>query len=315
MADRKTILIVGCGAIGGIFAAALADVADVVAYDTNAEHVHAIQANGLQVIGLAHKVARIEATDDPATLAGRAFDAVLFLTKSKATAAALASLRPHLAGRPLLVTLQNGMGNAEALIAMPEAAVARGVAMAAGRFVGPGCVEYLIAGKVWLGPVRGGIDDIGFLGDLLGAAGMPTELIADPMGAVWAKFVFNCVMNPVGALLPGDNAARYESPEVSALIDDMAQECMQVVRALGGHFAFDPMDFVKQVRAGTLPLSKHAGSMALDIARGVPTEIDELTGYVVDEGERLGIPVPACKAVYRLVKGLEIAAARRQNLR
>jgi 2-dehydropantoate 2-reductase len=55
-------------------------------------------------------------------------------------------------------------------------------------------------------------------------------------------------------------------------------------------------------------MSRHGGSMALDIARGVPTEIDELTGYVIGEAERLGISVPTCKTVYRLIKGLERAA-------
>jgi 2-dehydropantoate 2-reductase len=135
------------------------------------------------------------------------------------------------------------------------------------------------------------------------------------MAAVWSKFVFNSVMNPIGALLLGDNAARYESAHVRALIDDMAGECIRVVAALGGKFAFDPMDFVDKVRKGELPLSKHAGSMALDIARGAPTEIDELTGYVVAQAERLGIPVPTCTTVYRLVKGLELAAARARRNR
>jgi 2-dehydropantoate 2-reductase len=67
------------------------------------------------------------------------------------------------------------------------------------------------------------------------------------------------------------------------------------------------------VRSGAAPISKHAGSMALDIARGAPTEIDELTGFIVAEGERLGIPVPVSKTVYRLVKGLEIAAAHKRS--
>jgi 2-dehydropantoate 2-reductase len=96
-----------------------------------------------------------------------------------------------------------------------------------------------------------------------------------------------------------------------ALIDDMAAECESVVRALGGKFAFPPMDYVGKIRAGEIPRSPHAGSMALDIERGVSTEIDELTGFIVREGERLEIPVPNCKAVYRLVKGLELASMRR----
>src|SRR5665811_764435 len=301
------ILIVGCGAIGGLFASALAAVAKVTAYDANAEHVRAIQTQGLRIIGKNPRVARIAATDDPATLHGAAFDAVIFLTKSKTTAAALAQLQPRLAGKPLLVTLQNGMGNAEALMAGSGNVVVRGVTMSAGRYIEPGCVENLIEGKTWLGPQRGSVGDIATLGVLLNAAGMPTEIVADPMGAVWSKFVFNCVMNPLGALMLGDNAARHNSPEMRALIDDMAAECMAVVRALGGHFAFAPMEFVAKIRSGELPMSQHAGSMALDIARGQATEIDELTGFIVAEGERLCVPVPNCRTVYRLVKGLELA--------
>ena len=147
--------------------------------------------------------------------------------------------------------------------------------------------------------------------ELLNKGGMPTEIVADPMGAVWSKFVFNCVMNPLGALMMGDNASRYDSPDMRMLIDDMAAECVTVVQALGGDFAFPPMEFVAQVREGQIPLSTHAGSMALDIARGEPTEIDELTGFIVREGTRLNVPVPNCKAVYRLIKGLELAAQRR----
>ena len=108
-----------------------------------------------------------------------------------------------------------------------------------------------------------------------------------------------------------DNASRHGSPDMRALIDDMAAECVAVVRALGGSFAFPPMDYVNKVRDGQIPLSTHAGSMALDIAHGGPTEIDELTGFIVREADRLKIPAPNCKAVYRLLKGLELAAKNR----
>jgi 2-dehydropantoate 2-reductase len=305
------ILIVGCGAIGGLFAAALSSVAKVTALDANAEHVKAILLRGLRVSGMNPRVVQIEATSDPSTLKGTAFDAVIFLIKSKTTAAALSQLQPVLSGNPLLATLQNGMGNAEVLLSAPNAIVVRGVTMNAARYVDAGCVESLIEGKTWLGPVRGNVGDVRPLADLLSKGGMETEVVGDPMGAVWSKFVFNCVMNPLGALMMGDNASRYESPDMRALIDDMAAECESVVRALGGKFAFPPMDYVGKIRAGEIPRSPHAGSMALDIERGVSTEIDELTGFIVREGERLEIPVPNCKAVYRLVKGLELASMRR----
>jgi 2-dehydropantoate 2-reductase len=315
--QARQVLIVGCGAIGGVIAARLAACAEVVAFDTNAAHVAAIREGGLRVTGVSTLTAPIKAVDEPAALAGAPFDAVLFLVKSAATGPAAQALLPYLSGRPWLVTLQNGMGNAEALLGLPGGRpVARGVALQAGRYVAPGHVEHLINGKTWLGPVGGegapgAADDLRWLGALFEAAGLPAEVLDDPMGAVWSKFVFNAVMNPVGALLLGVNAARYEVPEVRELIDEMAEECTAVVGALGGSFAFDPMDYVHKIRRGEAPLSSHAGSMALDVARGGPLEVDELTGFVVREAARLGIPVPACRTVYRLTKGLEYAAARR----
>ncbi|WP_043839044.1 ketopantoate reductase family protein [Muricoccus aerilatus] len=306
------ILIIGCGAIGGVLAAALSAIADVTGFDTNRDHVAAIRENGLLVTGMGGPAtARFAVTDEAASLATSRFDVAVFLVKSGATGAAAAALGPALEGAVLL-TLQNGMGNAEALERLPNPVVARGVTMNAGRYLGPGRIERLIHGQpTWLGPVRGPVAALRPLGEAFAAAGLPAEVIPDPMGAVWAKFVFNAVMNPVGALLLGVNAARYEVAAVRDLIDEMAAECTAVVSALGGRFAFDPMGFVHKVRAGGLPLSRHAGSMALDIARGAPTEIEELTGYVVREGERLGVPVPACRTVYRLVKGLELAARHR----
>ena len=314
MSARPRVLVVGVGAIGGIFAARLAAHADVTGLDTNRAHADCIDDVGLKVSGVSQLQARFRCVSQAGALAGQAFDAILFLTKSSATGAALESLQEVTVNRPLLVTLQNGMGNAEALLQLDGAAVGRGVSMDAGRFVGPGHVEHLIRGAAsWLGPVRGDLEDLRWFAELLAAACMPCNLVADPMDAVWSKFVFNCVMNPVGALVGGSNAARYEVAGVRDLIDDMAAECRLVVHALGGRFAFDPMAFVHQVRRGEVARSTHAGSMALDIARGAETEIDALTGFIVREAERLGISVPVCRTVLRLMQGLEFAAGQRHR--
>lgn len=308
MTGIETLLIVGCGAIGGLYAAALSGAARVVALDLDEAHVAAIRRDGLRVTGVTERTARIEAHSDPADLDELPADAVLFLVKSAATGAALRSVAGALARRPLLVTLQNGMGNSEALVAsgLP---VARGVTMAAARTLGPGRIEHLIAGPTQVGPVRATLEEVRPFADLLAAAGIEAALVPEPMDAVWTKFVFNSVMNPIGALVLGVNAARYEVAEVRDLIDAMAAECVAVVEALGGRLAGDPLALVKKIRSGTVPISRHAGSMALDMARGVPTEIDELTGYVVREGARLGIPVPVCRTVHGLVKGMEFARA------
>src|SRR5262249_7013868 len=161
------ILIVGCGAIGGLFAAALSTVTKVTALDANAEHVEAINAHGLRIIGKKQRTAHIRATNNPAALKGMAFDAVIILLKSKTTAAAMAQLRPVLDGNPVLVTLQNGMGNAEVLLSEREAIVIRGVTMNAGRYAEAGCIESLIEGKTWLGAARGNVEDVRPLAELL----------------------------------------------------------------------------------------------------------------------------------------------------
>ena len=312
------VLVVGCGAMGALLAAHLAAVAQVSVFDIDTAQVRAIQADGLRVEGVSALQARVHATSQVADLAGRRFDAIVFLVKSAATAAALRSLAPLLAepgARPLLVTLQNGMGNAEVLLAGSDLPVARGVSMDAARHMGPGRVAHLVRGRcTWIGPVRGTLEDVRPFAALLQAAGLPCEAIAEPMDAVWSKFVFNAVMNPIGALLMGVNAARYEVPEVRALIDDMAAECRAVVVALGGRFAFEPMEYVQQVRQGLVPVSSHAGSMAQDMERGADTEIEELTGFIVREADRLGLPAPACRTVFRLTKGLEFAARRRHSI-
>ena len=169
-----------------------------MALDANAEHVTAIKRDGLRVIGKSPRVARFDITTDIEALGGKHSTPSCFSSNRKPQPPSYSNCGRRLTGRPVLVTLQNGMGNAEVLLDVPDAIVARGATMNAGRYVEPGVVENLIEGKTWLGPARGRVEDLARLGTALNEAGMPAEIVADPMGAVWSKFVFNCVMNPLG---------------------------------------------------------------------------------------------------------------------
>jgi len=305
----RRVLVVGAGAIGGLYAACLARVADVVALDTNRAHVDEIRRHGLRLTGLTDSVARLAAFAHPAEMGSHRFDAVIFLVKSQATETAFHSLHPVLEGRPLLATFQNGMGNEERLMSMSDLDVAHGVSFEAARYEGPGHVRHLVHGEdSWLGPARGGVEGMKWLGELMTRAGLPTKVVADPRGAIWGKFIFNSVMNPIGAIVQGVNAARYDVPEVRDLIDDMAAECVRVAEALGIRLAFDPMYLVKKFRSGEVPLSKHAGSMAQDLEAGRETELEAMTGYIVGKAKELGVPVPVTESVYRMAKGVEYAA-------
>src|SRR6185295_1638504 len=233
--------------------------------------------------------------------------------KSQATESALRSIQPIIEGRPLLVTFQNGMGNEELLMRSTDLDVAHGVSFEAARYEGPGRVQHLVHGEdSWLGPARGKIESVAWLGDLMTKAGLPTKTVADPRGAIWGKFIFNSVMNPIGAIVQGVNAARYDVAEMRALIDDMAAECVRVAEALGIKLEFDPMYLVKKFRSGEMPLSKHAGSMAQDLEAGRETELEAMTGYIVKKAKELGVPVPVTESVYRMAKGVEYAARARR---
>jgi 2-dehydropantoate 2-reductase len=305
----KRILVVGAGAIGGLYVARLARVADAVVLDSNREHVDAIRRDGLTLSGSTRSVTRLQAFASAAEMGLQRFDAVIILVKSQATDAAFRSIEPLLEGRPLLVTFQNGMGNEERLMESSELDVAHGVSFEAARYDGPGRVEHLVHGEdSWLGPARGKVESVAWLGELMTKSGLPTKVVADPRGAIWGKFIFNSVMNPVGAIVQGVNAARYEVPEVRALIDDMAEECVRVAEALGIRLEFDPMYLVKKFRSGEVPLSKHAGSMAQDLEAGRETELESMTGYIVRKANELGVPVPVTESVYRMAKGVEYAA-------
>jgi 2-dehydropantoate 2-reductase len=305
----KRILVVGAGAIGGLYAARLARVADVVVLDSNREHVDAIRRDGLTLSGRTRSVTRLQAFASAAEMGLQRFDAAIILVKSQATEAAFRSIEPLLEGKPLLVTFQNGMGNEERLMESSELDVAHGVSFEAARYDGPGRVEHLVHGEEsWLGPARGKVESVAWLGELMTKSGLPTKVVADPRGAIWGKFIFNSVMNPVGAIVQGVNAARYEVPEVRALIDDMAAECVRVAEALGIRLEFDPMYLVKKFRSGEVPLSKHAGSMAQDLEAGRETELESMTGYVVRKAKELGLPVPVTESVYRMAKGVEYGA-------
>jgi 2-dehydropantoate 2-reductase len=254
-------------------------------------------------------VTRLQAFASAAEMGKQRFDAAIILVKSQATEAAFRSIEPLLEGRPLLVTFQNGMGNEERLMESSDLDVAHGVSFEAARYDGPGRVEHLVHGEEsWLGPARGKVESVAWLGELMTKSGLPTKTVADPRGAIWGKFIFNSVMNPVGAIVQGVNAARYEVPEMRALIDDMAAECVRVAEVLGIRLEFDPMYLVKKFRSGEVPLSKHAGSMAQDLEAGRETELESMTGYVVRKAKELGVPVPVTESVYRMAKGVEYAA-------
>ena len=301
------ILVAGCGAIGGLYAAHLAPHARVIALDINAEHVAAINRDGLKVVGLSELVARIPGFVSPEGLPERPFDAVIVAVKSMDTATLIQGLEPHLAGRPLVLTQQNGQGNVQTILDTVGWDVAQGMTMEAAELLAPGAVRHNGHGAMSvIGPARGELARMQWLGDLLNTAGFPTRVVADPRGAMWNKYLFNCAINPVSALLRGIPEAKYASDDVYVVLRALVDEGLAVARALGIAVEGDPLHLVEDIRAGRRPMPRHPGSMAIDIERGTPIEIEALNGYLVRRADALGVAVPLQRAMYRLLKGLEL---------
>ena len=305
MAELR-IVVIGCGAVGSIFAAHLARLADVEvwAYDVAAEHVRAINDSGLRVSGVAEFTARLRATADAGEIPRCDFGIVA--TKSVHTRAAIAAAAHAFDERSAVCSVQNGVGNEE-VIAEFVRHVIRGTTFPAGRLAGPGRVEYDIAGKTWIGPFEPSRTPwimAAALADVLNHAGLETAALEDARGAQWSKLIFNAATNPVGALtgLDHQSAAKYQP--TAALFDALADEGLAVARALGIPLHGDPKQMIRY--AAEAP-GAHKASMLQDVEAHRLTEVDFMSGAIVRAGEQAGVPVPLNRALWALMKGLELS--------
>jgi len=298
------ISILGCGAVGSIFAAHLARMPDVEvwAYDLNAEHVRAINETGLRISGAADFTARLRATTNADEIPRCEFGIVA--TKSIHTRAAIAAAAHAFGERSAVCSVQNGVGNEE-IIAEHVRYVVRGTTFPAGRLAAPGHVSYDIAGKTWIGPFEPSGTPmilVSALADVLNHAGLATIALEDARGAQWSKLIFNASTNPVGALTGLDHGSATRFEPTGALFDALVDEGVAVAKALGITLHDDPKQMIRY--AANAP-GKHKASMLQDVEARRQTEVDFMNGAIVRMGEQAGVPTPLNRAMWQLVKGLE----------
>jgi 2-dehydropantoate 2-reductase len=302
------VAIVGAGAMGGVIGFYLAAVADVVLVDPWAEHVAAINAEGLSCEHDGAARARpVRAVSDPA-LAGPC-DAAIVLVKARQTPWAAAACRALLAPGAVAYTLQNGVGNREALAAeLGDDRVGQGVTALGGTLLGPGRVRHAGMGATTLGaaPDRG---RAAALAALLAAAGLPAEVSDDVEALLWGKLVVNVGINALTALLRVPNGALAESAAALELMAAAVAEAAAVAAARGVRLPYaDPVAHVEAVARAT---GANRSSMLQDVLRGAATEVAAINGALVREGERLGVPTPLNAALAALVEALDATAGQR----
>jgi 2-dehydropantoate 2-reductase len=301
------IMIAGSGAMGCRYGAALFEAGhQVMLLDGWAEHVAAVNAGGLRVTDEAGtrtvpvKAALYPAPSDP-------FDLVIVFTKATATAAVAAAAAGAVGPGTLLLTLQNGLGNIEALRACaPADRLLAGVSMLGTELTGPGRITALGSGETLFGPVDpAGAAAAARVGAALAGAGLATRVIDDPFQVIWAKVAFNCVMNTCCAIasIPVSALARYD--EFDALAASVLDEIETVAAAEG--VTVDKAAALSLMKAQFDPAASgsHLASMLQDLMNGRPTEIGHLNGAVAARAAAHGTGAPVNTLIARIVGLLE----------
>jgi 2-dehydropantoate 2-reductase len=299
------VCVVGCGAVGSLFAANLAklDDVDVWAYDLDREHVAAINRDGLRLSGAGEALGRLTATSDPNELP--ACDFGIVATKAMHTAAAIEATAAAFT-HGCVATVQNGLGNEEAIAEHAERVI-RGTTFPAGKLLEPGHVQWDVKGDTTLGPFESRpapLDEVVRLADACTRAGMPTTAVRDARGSQWRKVIFNAATNPVGALTRLTHGRVCEDPELRRLVSGLVDEGKAVAGAQAIVLDADPEDLIDHAAKPEVAYD-HKASMLQDVEARRATEIDYLNGGIVRFGTEHGVPTPLNRAIWSLVKGLE----------
>ena len=307
---------IGAGVIGSLYAAHLARVAEVSILVRRDEHARAINERGLRVSGKHDFVSRPTATIDAAALPP--FELGIIATKATDLEAAAARIAGHAAGATIM-TVQNGLGAEEIVRRHGGWPLISAVTFMSGVRHADEHVEYELDTETWMGPYAGGgppFEVVEAARALIEEAGLHARAFPDLRPAQWSKLIFNATVNTVAALtnLPhvGQFAALDRPSDLGHLVRDLMDEGKRVAAAAGVALHEDPWEMnVHAVRRGETLAAEgryaHVPSMLDDVRSGRPTEVDYITGALVREAERLGVPVPLHTAMHRLVKARETA--------
>lgn len=296
--------IVGSGAIGLTFAAALAPANDVIVLTRRAAVADLLARDGIAIetgSGITH--VGVRATADARGLADR--DAVLVAVKSFATAGALAPLRGVLAPHALVASVQNGIENAEvARRELPRARVVAGSTTQAAIRLGDGRIRPANDGTTTFERDASAPPSSDELAAVFRAAGLEAQVVDDVVPVLWRKLVVNAALNPACALAARPNGAAVTDPDLAALARTLAAEAAAVAQAEG----VDVGDPWLAAQAAASASAANRNSMLQDLDAGRPTEIDAISGAVVRRAATRGIAVPVTEAVLRLIRAREHAA-------
>jgi 2-dehydropantoate 2-reductase len=287
----------GAGAVGCYYGGMLARAGHDVVLIGRPQHVEAVERRGLRLeTQTFDEHIRVSASTEASAVQGAQL--MLFCVKSTDTESGAAAIKPHLAPDALVVSLQNGVENADRLRALLPQEVVAAVVYVATEMPGPGHVRHHGRGELVIEPSKAGED----LARALIAAGVPTAISDNVRGELWTKLILNCAYNALSAIpqLPYGRLVKCEG--ITRVMRDLVDECLAVAKADGVTI---PGDIDAAVRKIAETMASQYSSTAQDLARGKRSEIDHLNGLIVRRGETLGVATPANRLLHAIVKMIE----------
>ena len=305
MANGESIrvAVLGAGAVGCFFGGMLARAGHEVTLVGRPVHVDACKAKGLRFEGLKFdEHVPVRASTDAGAVRGSRL--ILFCVKSTDTEDAAAQMAPFLDAGALVVNLQNGVDNTERIQARVAQPVIPAVVYVATEMAGPGHLKHHGRGDLVIGDLGGRVPAgaLALVKRWFEAAGVPVVVSDNVAGELWAKLVVNCAYNALSAITQLPYGRMIAGAGVRELMRDVVEETLAVAGASGVAMAPDMLARTYRI-AEAMPTQ--FSSTAQDLARGKPTEIEHLNGFVVRRGEALGVPTPANRALYALVRLIE----------
>jgi 2-dehydropantoate 2-reductase len=291
------IAVMGAGAVGCYYGAMLARAGHAVTLIGRPQHVEAVLRHGLVLERHATSThVPVQASTEAEAVQG--CELVLFCVKSTDTKNAGHAMAPYLAPHATILSLQNGVDNAERLQVLLQQKVVPAVVYVAAEMAGPGHVRHHGRGDLVLGPSPGSAR----LAAEFTEAGIPTEVSDNAIGALWAKVILNCGYNALSAISQQAYGPLVRGEGVKTVIDDVVRECLAVAEKMA---VVVPGDIWRAVAQIPETMATQYSSTAQDLARGKPSEIDYLNGYILRKGREFGVATPVNQVLHTLVKLLE----------
>ncbi len=300
------IAVVGAGAMGSLFGALLAEAGEEVwLVDIWQEHVDTVNAKGLHVeTGGSQRVVRLKATTKPEDAAGAQL-VVIFVKSTQTTAAAATSAR-LVEDSSSVLTLQNGMGNAEILAeSINVNQIKVGTTSHGATLLGPGSIRHAGRGPTTIGPWRSKPESFRqteHIAQVLTRAGIQTEAVQDVIPVLWDKLIVNVGINAITALTGIKNGQILDRQDSRDLSRTAVEEAIEVARAKDIPIRDDAVAHVFEIAKAT---SANRSSMGQDVDKKRLTEISAINGYIVHEASRSSIQAPVNKTLAALIHTME----------